>query len=285
MTIALATCEEVSALDEEGRLLLGGLRAAGIDAEPAVWNSPAVEWDGYELVVLRSTWDYHLDPGRFVAWVRSIGSRLLNPPELVTWNASKRYLHELGGWGLATVPTAFVSPGEGFELPGVGEFVVKPATSAGSRDTARYRPGDEAAGRHVEALLAAGREVMVQPYLSAVDVSAETALVFLGGEFSHAMRKGPLLELDQEQEQGLFRPEEMSPREPTAAQLELAAAVVGTVGERVGEPLYARVDLLDSDQGQPLVLELELIEPSLFLDFHPPAAERLVSLLASRLAV
>lgn len=282
MTIALATCEEVSGLDDEGRLLLGRLRAAGIGAEPAVWDREAVDWDAYELVLLRSTWDYHLAPERFIAWTRAIGPRLLNPPELVVWNASKRYLHELGEWGLATVPTDFVRPGESFALPG-GEFVVKPATSAGSRDTARYRPGDPAAREHVAALLADGREAMVQPYLSAVDVSAETALIFLGGEFSHAMRKGPLLELDQEQEQGLFRPEEMSPRRPSPAQLELASATVRAVSERIGEPLYARVDLLDSDEGEPLILELELIEPSLFLDFQPAAAERLVALVEQRL--
>ena len=92
MTIALATCEEVSGLDEEGRLLLGRLREAGIEAEPAVWNRDAVDWDAYELVLLRSTWDYHLEPERFLAWARAIGPRLLNPPELVAWNASKRYL-------------------------------------------------------------------------------------------------------------------------------------------------------------------------------------------------
>jgi glutathione synthase/RimK-type ligase-like ATP-grasp enzyme len=283
VTIALATCAEVPGLDDEGRLLLSSLAAAGIDAEPAVWDDPGAGWDTYELVLLRSTWDYHLRPQAFLQWAESIGTRLRNPPAMVAWNASKRYLADLASWGPATVPTTFVAPGDLPELPAEGEFVVKPSTSAGSKDTARYRAGDPAAAAHVEALGAAGREVMVQPYLSSVDETAETALVFLGGEFSHAMRKGPLLELGQGLEQDLFRPEEMSPREPSARQLELGRAVVGELSERIGVPLYARVDLLDSDAGEPLVLELELIEPSLFLDFHPPAAERLVALLAAEL--
>ena len=283
MTIALATCAEVPGLDEEGRLLRSALVRSGIDAEPAVWDDPAIHWESYELVLLRSTWDYHLRPDEFLAWAGGLGSRLVNPLALLEWNAHKRYLHELESWGLPAVPTGFIAPGESWELPGEGEFVVKPATSAGSKDTARYRPGDEAAARHVEALLAAGREAMVQPYLSAVDTSAETALVFLGGELSHAMRKGPLLELGQGLEQGLFRPEEMSRREPTPEQVAAGAAVVAAVGERIGEPLYARVDLLDSDAGDPVVLELELIEPSLFLDYAPGSAQALADAIVARL--
>lgn len=279
--LALATCSDVPTLDAEGRFLRSCLTAAGIDSEPVVWNDSAVDWSAYERVLIRSTWDYQYEPEQFLAWTNEIGERLLNTPRLVGWNASKRYLAELDGWGVPVVPSRFVAPGEDPALPRDGEFVVKPATSAGSKDTARYRGGEAAASAHVEALLEDGREVLVQPYLDSVDRSAETAVVLFNGEVSHAMRKGPLLELDQEPEPGLFRQEQMSLREASPAQLDLARQAVTAVADQLGDlPLYARVDMLDSDDGEPVILELELIEPSLFLDFHHPAAERLASLLS-----
>ena len=279
--LALATCSEVPALDAEGRFLRSSLAAAGVESEPVVWNDPAVDWSRHDRVLIRSTWDYQYDIEGFLAWADEIGGRLLNSPRLVAWNASKRYLAELEHWGLPIVPSRFIAPGDDFALPRTGQFVVKPSTSAGSKDTARYRGGDAAADAHVAALLEAGREVLVQPYLDSVDRAAETAVVLLGGEVSHAMRKGPLLELDQEPEPGLFRQEQMSSRDASAGQIGLAREALSSVARQVGDaPLYARVDMLDSDAGEPLVLEIELIEPSLFLDFHPPAAARLAALLA-----
>ncbi len=280
LRLAIATCAELSGLDGEGRLLLGRLRAAGVEAEPEVWDDPSVSWDDYDRVLLRSTWDYPSNPEKFAAWVAAQGGRLINPPEIVRWNISKRYLTLLESWGLPIVPTAFIAPGEPVELPEEAEFVLKPAVSAGSRGTARYAPGDlERARRHAAELLAANREVMIQPYLPSVEAAAETAVIMLGGRFSHAMRKGPLLELGEEPESGLFREEEMSRRDAEADEIDLAQRVIDRFGAEVRAPTYARIDLLRSASGAPLILELELIEPSLFLDYHPEAADRLVELL------
>ena len=278
--LAIATCAELPELDREGGMLLAACREAGIDARPVVWDDGAVDWGAFETVLIRSTWDYPAKQERFAAWARARGERLLNPLAAVEWNLSKRYLKELERWGLPIVPTAFIAPGDEPELPAAGEFVVKPAVSAGSRDTARYgaEEGERAVG-HVSALLDQGRDVLVQPYLGSVETAAETAVILLGGELSHAMRKGPLLERHQGVEQGLFRQEEMSPRQPDPAESRLASAVLERFSAEVCAPLYARVDLLRSDGGEPCILELELIEPSLFLDHHPAAIDRLVGLL------
>lgn len=280
LRLAIATCGELSDLDGEGRLLLGRLRAAGVEAEPEVWDDPSVSWDDYDRILLRSTWDYPSSPDSFAAWAAARGGRLINPPEIVRWNISKRYLTLLESWGLPIVPTTFIAPGEPVELPEEAEFVLKPAVSAGSRGTARYAPADlERARRHAAELLAANREVMIQPYLPSVEAAAETAVIMLGGRFSHAMRKGPLLELGEEPESGLFREEEMSRRDAEADEIDVAQRVIDRFAAEVRAPTYARIDLLRSAAGAPLILELELIEPSLFLDHHPEAADRLVELL------
>lgn len=292
--LALATCDELPELDEEGRLLAAACRAAGIDTRSAVWSDPAVDWDAFDRVLVRSTWDYQDDPVAFRAWADGIGPKLRNRPAIVAWNLSKRYLRVLEEWGFPVVPTRFVEPGApGRELdsalPSDGEYVVKPAVSAGSRDTARYvasDPGDrDRALAHASALLGAGRTVMVQPFIATVETHAETAVVVLGGDPAHAMRKGPLLEVGQGLETELFREEDMSLRSASGEELRLAQVVVERFSREVAAPLYARVDMLRGEGGAPLLLELELIEPSLFLEHSPSSLARLVELLASELAV
>jgi hypothetical protein len=165
---------------------------------------------------------------------------------------------------------------------------VKPAISAGSKDTARYvaeDPGDrERALGQATDLLSDGRTVMVQPFLESVETEAETAVVLLGGEPAHAMRKGPLLEVGQELETGLFREEDMTQRTARGDELRLAQDLVERFSSEVGAPLYARVDLLRDDDGDPRILELELIEPSLFLEFNEGSMPRLVELLQAELS-
>jgi len=285
--VGIATCGEVPALDAEGRLLLDALAELAVDAEPAIWTQPAGgAWNGqYDLVVLRSTWDYTFMPERFLDWTRSIGPRLLNAPDVVAWNADKRYLFDLARAGIATIPTAHLAPGTPLAPP-LGRFVVKPAIAAGARGAAMFDDARHAAARaHVAALHGDGHDVLVQPYLDAVDgAEAETALVFLDGALSHAMRKGPLLALDLTPPDGLFRQEQMSvAREPAADVVALGRRVHAHVEERFGRPLYARVDVLRDAHGTPALLELELIEPSLFLDFAPGAAQALARAIAARL--
>ncbi len=242
--------------------------ALGGDATFVVWDDPAVDWEGFDLVVVRSTWDYQRRRDAFLAWADARGDRLVNPPDVLRWNTDKRYLGELPH----AVPTTFLSPGEPLRAL-EGEVVLKPAVSAGSRDTARFAPPER---DRAEALLAqihsSGRTAMLQPYVPSVDARGETALLFFGGAFSHAIRKGPILRPGEAPTSADYAAEEISPREPAAAELAIAHEVLAAAP---GHPhAYARVDLVEDETGAPLLLELELTEPSLFLAHAPGAAER-----------
>jgi glutathione synthase/RimK-type ligase-like ATP-grasp enzyme len=277
--VALATCRQQPAGDEDAPLLLAACAAAGLDADWRVWDDAAVHWGSYDLVVIRSTWDYAPRRDDFVAWAQS-QPRLANPADVIRWNTDKTYLGDLAAAGVPVVPTVFLThlePGAGPAWPADwAEVVVKPAVSAGGRDTARYGPAEaDRARAHAAKLLAAGRRVLVQPYLAAVDEVGETAVVHVGGRYSHALGKAALLvpggaaEIDE-----LWRPERVEAREPAAAERALAEQALAAVPGGPQRLLYARVDLLPGPAGDPLVVEVELTEPSLFLTAVPPAADR-----------
>jgi len=286
--IALVSAREALALDEDMPPLVAALQAQGVEVGTPSWDDATVDWSGYDLAVLRSTWDYVDRIDRFLAWAEHCASRtrLVNPPAVLRWNTDKHYLRDLAQAGVPVVPTHFVEPGscataalERFlDESGCAEFVVKPAIGAGSRDAARYHRDDrERAGAHLQALLGAGRSAMLQPYLAHVDEHGETAAIYLGGEYSHAIRKGPLLRIGDGLVTGLFAPEQITAREADAGELEVAAAALAAIPfER---PTYARVDLIRDARGEPVVLELELTEPSLFLAHAPGAAERYATIL------
>jgi O-ureido-D-serine cyclo-ligase len=291
-SVALVTAREALALDPDMPLMTSALRAAGVAVETPCWDDPGVDWSRYRIALLRSTWDYVDRIDEFLAWCERCASmtRLLNPPAVVRWNTDKHYLIDLARAGVPVVPTRFVEPGDDAhaaldaflasaastltvgERCEFAEFVVKPAIGAGSRDAARY--GRDAAGQaraHLLRLVAAGRSVMLQPYLERVDRHGETAVLFLGGRFSHAARKGPLLRAGAALVEGLFAPEDIRARAPDGAELEAAAAAYAAIP--FDPPVYARIDLLRDAKGVPAVLELELTEPSLFLAHAPGAAE------------
>jgi hypothetical protein len=235
--IGLATCAELPRLADDEPMLLDELRARGVEAEPAVWDDPAVDWDRYALVVVRCTWDYSWRREEFVAWAESV-PRLMNPASVVRWNTDKRYLAEVPG----AVATEFVSEGDAWQPP-AGEYVVKPTVSSGSRNTGRYGPGDEQrALAHVRALVAEGRTVMVQPYLGAVDEHGETGLMFFGGEYSHSIRKGQLLRPGHRPSTELYLPEQITARTPAEDELGLANRILDSLPwprtelKRVGQP-------------------------------------------------
>lgn len=279
--VAIATCAELPKGEEDGPLLQTALRTAGIESETVVWDDPAADWSGYDLVVIRSTWDYTDKLEAFLAWARSV-PRLLNPAAVVRWNTEKTYLADLAAAGVPTIPTAVVRPGDPLEPP-AGEFVVKPAVSAGSRDTTRFPPGREAEAREeVARLHRAGRTVVVQPYVASVDARGETAVLFIGGALSHSVTKGPMLTPDRRWVDELYFAEDIGPRTATAAERALAERALAAVPGGPEQLLYARVDLVDGDDG-PLVLELELTEPSLFLAHAPGAAGRLAAAIAAAL--
>lgn len=276
MRIAFATCPawpEGFADDHEAAALAG--------AEFRIWSDPAVDWDAYDRVVLRSVWDYTRRLDDFLAWTERVGAeRLRNTPELVAFNADKRYLGELG---VPIVPTAFVGP-DGPPPDFEGEVVVKPNVSAGARDTGRFpaERHDEAVAL-VEAIRSSGRVALVQPYLPGVDEHGETAIVYLDGEVSHVLRKRPILRDaglaplgdDPEGPAAVMLDDDLVlAGEATEAELALAADVHERITERFDIPLYARVDLVPGPSGQPVLIELEALDPCLYLGQAPGAAAR-----------
>jgi O-ureido-D-serine cyclo-ligase len=283
--LAIVTARAAQALDEDLPPLCAALNARGIGHRVVYWDDPAVDWSAFSIALIRSTWDYADRLPEFLAWTERVArqTRLLNPPEVVRWNTHKSYLLELAARGIPIVPTTLWPPGSQPCLPSHGEFVIKPAVGAGARGARRFRSAGNAARRHAQALLAAGREVLVQPYLGRVDERGETALIHCNGQYSHAIRKGPLLAPDCAATTQLFAPEQIQACEPSPAERALAARVLAALSF-TPVPLYARVDLLSDEDGQPVLLELELTEPSLFFDHAPGSVHRFVDALLARLA-
>jgi len=300
--LAFATCAAFSDLDQDDRLLRDELVRRGTAVDAAVWDDPTVDWAAYRHVLIRSTWDYTDRRAQFVEWVRRVEatSTLYNPAEVVAWNTDKMYLRDLEQRGLPIVPTIWLDPERNFSaraihtrFPAFGEFVIKPTVSAGARDTGRYDASVTTqrmlAITHAKNLLAVGRDVMLQRYLHQVDTVGETALVYLDGEFSHAVRKGALLEgpyRKDELEGRLYRGEQIAPREPSEAERDVADRAMAALGEifpAVTPFLYARVDLIPDDDGKPVILEIELTEPSLFLEHGPGSVQRAADAVTARL--
>jgi len=266
--VALATAAHLPELDEDGPLLLAALADAGVDAEVRVWDDPSVEWASYDLVVLRTTWDYWDRREEFVAWARSV-PRLANPAEVVEWNTDKAYLGRLAAQGIPVVPTDYVTSARGWQPP-AEPFVVKPTVSAGGRDSAAYGGGAAAARDHVASLVQQGKVAMVQPYLAGVDTEGETAVLFFDGAYSHGARKGAVLTPGQGVDNTIDSRQLVTPRQPSADEIALASEVLEVVRGWGHELLYARVDLLPG----PVLIELEVTEPSLFLRHADGAAAR-----------
>jgi len=291
--VALVTAREARGLDEDLPPLEAALRAAGLETRVVDWDDPQAPWASFDLALLRSTWDYTDRLGEFLFWVDSAGSqtKLLNPPRVVRWNTDKHYLSELARAGVPVVPSTFIEPGENVEhvlgafltSHTANEFVVKPAVSAGSRDTQRHaRTQVGPALTQAQRLLNAGRSVLLQPYLESVDTDGETALMFFAGRFSHAIRKGPILASGSTAAPaiGLFALEKITPRTPGADELRVAEQVLAALPYEA--PLYARIDLIRDSQGAPTLLELELTEPSLFFAHANGAAERFAAVVVKQ---
>jgi hypothetical protein len=274
--IAFATCAAHPAGIADDQLAARLLGAAF-----EVWDDESVDWHAYDRVVVRSVWDYTTRVEAFLAWADAVGGeRLRNTPELLRFNADKRYLTRLDA---PTVPTTLLEPGEA--LPDYGtEIVIKPNVSAGARDTGRFMPdaAGEAAGL-VERIHGTGRAALMQPYLSGVDIDGERAVVFFGGEISHVLHKRPVL-----RDPGIaplatsahapaaimLEPDLVAPGSAGAEQLELAQRVHAELASRFSLPLFVRVDMVPGPDGSPLLIELEAIEPMLYLDLIPGSAER-----------
>jgi hypothetical protein len=274
--IAFATCAaHPSGIDDDQRA------AELVGAEFLVWDDERVDWHAYDRGVVRSVWDYTTRADDFLAWAEAVGpSRLRNSPELIRFNSDKRYLTLLEA---PTVPTTLLEPGD--SVPGYEtEIVIKPNISAGARDTGRFMPD---ASRDAAALVgeihASGRVALLQPYLSGVDIDGERAVVFFGGEISHVLHKRPVLRdpgvapraTDAHSPAAIMlEPDLVEPGTASAEQLQLAQRVHTEITGRLGQPLFMRVDMVPGPDGAPVLIELEAIEPMLYLDLIPGAAER-----------
>ena len=284
-SVALVTCREALGIDYDMPLLLEAVRATGIAVDEVCWDDESIDWSTYDQVVIRSTWDYHRRYDEFMQWVRAVSavSTISNSVDVIAWNTDKHYLAEVAEMGLPVVPTIFIEPSDTDWLDDVGmllatgDVVVKPTISAGSNDTERHSNID-VAQKHISELLSAQRSVMLQPYMADVDVESETGLVFIDGKFSHAFAKGALLAQEKNMSGGLYAEEEIGVRQPTAEQMQIGERSVKWLLSRFGKLLYARVDLLPTAQG-PVIIEIELTEPSLYLLLHPDAASELANAL------
>jgi O-ureido-D-serine cyclo-ligase len=292
--IALVTARAARDLDDDLAPLAEALREQNANTHIVDWDDPATDWSIFDLALLRSPWDYTQRAAEFLAWIESAAAAttLFNPLAIVRWNIDKHYLDDLAQAGVPVVPSTFVEPGanaqvalEQFLKARVGqEFVVKPAVGAGSRDAQRHAWDDRAAAvAHVQRLLASGRSALLQPYLDRVDEHGETALIYFNGTFSHAIRKGPLLRRGEGPTRALFATEHIQPRTPTADELLVAERALSALP--FAKPLlYARVDLIRDAAGGACVLELELIEPSLFFAHATGSAQRFAAAAIERAA-
>lgn len=262
--------------------------SVGASLDHCIWWDPDVPWEAYDLVVIRSPWDYVERLTEFRRWLRAVDAlgTLRNPAPAVEWNLDKRYLSELADQGVPVIPTEIVSTTEAAAASlrsYGGEVVVKPVVSAGSRKTGRFDPEDPSALALAEEILAGGTAVMIQPCVASVATSGEISAILFNGAISHAIRKGPILSLGGGFLGGHYA-EETSPASLTVGQGEVVRRAATAVGRLAAERfhitsplLYARIDLVTLDDGRDVVLEVELAEPTFFLGADPDAAGRFVA--------
>jgi glutathione synthase/RimK-type ligase-like ATP-grasp enzyme len=278
--VAIATCAQFVGKEKEDLQVIHALGRHGIDCAHVAWDDTTIDWSPYDLVVIRSTWDYPSRREEFLAWATSL-TRVLNPLPILKWNTDKRYLSELARAGLPVLPTTFLDPGRSFEVPSKA-FVVKPAISCGAVDTARYQGHDTTeAHEHVRRLHASGRTVMIQPYLATIESQGETAVIYIGGHYSHSIRRDAVLQQTGLSPKAVVPLSNVRAHVPTLDERALADQVMAAVPGGSAQLLFARVDMIPGEDGKPLLLELELTEPSLFLEFCDGSAERLADCIAS----
>ncbi|MGN6274946.1 MAG: ATP-grasp domain-containing protein [Solirubrobacterales bacterium] len=304
--IAIATCADYADLKVDDALLREALQARGAEATAVVWDHAEADWGDFDACLIRSTRDYHEKHPEFLAWARRVEAampphrfhpfgpyrgakggndeaRLWNPAEMVEWNSNKTYLRELAESGVRIVPTIWIECGKRPSLnellaaQGWEEGVVKPVVDLGARNLSHVRA--DAEGQATLTRILDQHDAMVQPFLPSLEAQGELSLIYIAGQLSHAVRKRPA--------PGDFRVQSIwggsvEPAEPTPEHVELAERALSQVAPT---PLYARVDLVDDLDGRPCLIELELIEPNLYLSTHPPAVDALADALLLRIDV
>jgi glutathione synthase/RimK-type ligase-like ATP-grasp enzyme len=293
--VAFATCSPRRTMWDDDLPAAEVLREAGVETDFVAWDDPEADWQSYERVVIRSTWDYGERLDEFLAWADSVGERLRNLPVTVRWNSDKRYLAELAGAGLPVPPTLLVAPGG--PVPEIEfEVVIKPVTGAGARDTGRFTPDGAAGATELFERLASQDEVaMVQPYYPEIEQAGETAIVVLGGNPAYVLNKKAFLPEDSVAPpddtgvaEAMSDPGLVSLAEAQPQELALAEKTMTWIGARFGRmPLQARVDMLRTRSGEPVLMEVELIEPCLYASLatglEMPGAEAFAAALIADL--
>jgi glutathione synthase/RimK-type ligase-like ATP-grasp enzyme len=298
--VALATCKDVQGVNVEDRLLIAALAERDVAAEPAVWDDPSVRWEDYDLVVIRSTWDYAPRRNEFVEWAKRV-PHIANSAEVIEWNSDRGYLRHLEAAGVPVIPTIWIDPAQNLDkravdtrMPAFGDFVVKPVVSEKAKDLGRYQPISAQsrfkAIAHTMRLLDSGRWVMIQPYVTSIDTAGETCLTYVNGEYQHAVSRHALMGGTHRSTVGLnlYHHDETKATTATPEQIAVAEQAFAAAREAIGIPdrakcLYARVDLVQGDDG-PLVIELGLVEPSLWLRYSgsTPTLSRFADAIAAR---
>jgi hypothetical protein len=270
--VTLVTCRAHPRLPDDDQFLLAALERRGIRHRVAIWDDPDVDWSESPVTLLRAAWDSHLNPPAFIAWLDRLGSKthLLNTTSLVKWNFDKRYLVDLREKGQNVVPTAILTSAseaaisEALQQIAAGEIVVKPRFGADAYGVTRLPPKPEAIAAHFERFGANGG-LLIQPFIPGVELERERSLVFIGGRFSHALYRNPF-------GSGPTRQTPDNVHTPTAEELICCRELLGSLPRLA----YARVDLLPLD-GRPALMELEIIDPSLFFKAQPAAADALAA--------
>lgn len=300
MRVAFVTTIDQDAIHDDVDLPLQIVAFAdsGIDLVQAPWEDRTIDWDSFDLVVVRSPWNYVDCLDEFCQWLdaRRPMTRIHNPVSLFEWNMDKRYLADLAARGVPIVPTVFAESMEQFEVAVTAarspEIVVKPSVSAGSRLTGRFAVEDPAAEELASQILAKGFAVMVQPFASHIDDHGEIGTVLFDGVVSHSFRKAALLAEGGALVGGEYREEITAIVAPddVLAVVEVASIAVTTIARERGwladneELLYGRYDVIRLDDGSPVLLEAELFEPCFFLPTDSEAPRRFVDAVSRRLA-
>lgn len=263
--IAIATCVKLPEPDHDEAPLLAALKERGVHAETLAWDDPEAEPGRFDAVVIRSTWNYIHDLPAFLRWAERTAraTKLFNPLEIVRWNTHKGYLREVA---VPSVPTVYADRGKAAPDWSWTDVVIKPVVGAGSFATKRFQ--DKRAARAF--LAGQDRDMMIQPYLRSVEGHGERALIWIAGEVTHSVRKSPR-----------FTGSDESVSEALPVSAEERAFAEKALAPFARRLLYARVDVAPADDGSLLLMELELVEPSLFLKQSPAALERLSGAIAA----
>ena len=282
--IALATSAAQPDLDDRGQEILAALRAAGHEAEAAVWTDSAVDWEAFDAVVIAGAWDYAQRYDDFLGWAWRAAAQtlVLNPEPLVRWYADKRYLADYASEGLPMVPAQFITVHDAtldHDYLDV-EHVVRPSISGGLAEAFRFGPTDADASRaKLEEIKASGSSVMVFPYADGI---GSISLVYIGGEYSHAFGRDLAAEVNGDPVEG--RPAEaLTDAEPTDAERALADAALKPI-DPANPPLYVRVDLVRTPAGDPLILEVQVVQPDLHLERIDGGAAKFAEAVLARVA-